>query len=365
MTIKPSAARPGPILDRRTLLRDGVRLLGLTGAAQLGLMPLASRVAEAQPERGTVGLPAAEDVLRARVMMLGTQGGPSVNLRRSQTANAVIVDEVTYLVDCGYGTVRSLVEAGLGYLDVADVFLTHLHDDHTLDVSTLLSLQWTGRRSEPTRVHGPAGTEALVEGALDYLAGNIEIRTVDEGRTVEPAAVFSGRVVTASSAPQVIWEDERVRVSAVENTHFPDEATARMEHRSLAYRFDAAGRSFVFSGDTARSENVIELARDAEIFVCEAMDIAQHERLSEQARAAEEAGDPNAAFLRHVVDTHVTTEQVGRMAAEAGVGTVVLYHLLPGSNGPVAEEVPDTVYIEGVRRHFDGPVIVGRDLMQL
>lgn len=365
MTIKPSTARRGPILDRRALLRDGARLLGLTGAAQLGLMPLASRVAEAQPDRGTVGLPAAEDALDARVMLLGTQGGPSVNMRRSQTASAVIVDDVTYLVDCGYGTVRSLVESGLGYLDVADVFLTHLHDDHMLDVSTLLSLQWTGRRSEPTRVHGPAGTEALVDGALDYLAGNIEIRTTDEGRSVRPAAVFSGRDIRASSAPRMIWEDERVRVSTVENTHFPDEAKAHIDHRSLAYRFDAADRSFVFSGDTARSENVIELARGAEVFICEAMDIAQHERLSAQARAAEESGDPDAAFLRHVIDTHVTTEQVGRMAAEAGVGTVVLYHLLPGSNGPIADEVPDTVYIEGVRRHFDGPVIVGRDLMQL
>jgi ribonuclease BN (tRNA processing enzyme) len=53
------------------------------------------------------------------------------------------------------------------------------------------------------------------------------------------------------------------------------------------------------------------------------------------------------------------------MAAEAQVKTVVLTHLLPGSNRPGPGEFPDTAYIDGVRQHFSGQVIVGRDLMVL
>jgi ribonuclease BN (tRNA processing enzyme) len=47
------------------------------------------------------------------------------------------------------------------------------------------------------------------------------------------------------------------------------------------------------------------------------------------------------------------------MAAEAKVGTLVLSHIIPGS----LMQVPDSVYLEGVRKQFDGEVVVGRDLM--
>ena len=108
----------------------------------------------------------------------------------------------------------------------------------------------------------------------------------------------------------------------------------------------------------------MELARNADFYVCEAIDVAQHARLTEQARQALAAGNENSV-ARHVAETHSTTEDVGRMAAQAKVKTVVLSHLLPGSNGGPGGELPDTAYIEAVRRSFDGQVIVGRDGMRL
>ena len=60
------------------------------------------------------------------------------------------------------------------------------------------------------------------------------------------------------------------------------------------------------------------------------------------------AGVSNAQFVESL-----------RMAAEAGVGTLVLSHITPGS----LMDVPDSLYLEGVRKHFDGEVIIGRDLM--
>ena len=49
------------------------------------------------------------------------------------------------------------------------------------------------------------------------------------------------------------------------------------------------------------------------------------------------------------------------MAAAAGVKTLVLSHLLPGALAPV----PDDTYVAAVRKHFDGEIIVGRDLLVL
>jgi ribonuclease BN (tRNA processing enzyme) len=81
--------------------------------------------------------------------------------------------------------------------------------------------------------------------------------------------------------------------------------------------------------------------------------------------AATAGADPNAESIgRHVVETHSSTEEVGRMATEAKVKTVVLYHLLPGSNpqrGPVA----DDVYISEVRKTFSGEIVVGKDQMRI
>jgi glyoxylase-like metal-dependent hydrolase (beta-lactamase superfamily II) len=77
---------------------------------------------------------------KSTLILLGTQGGPSVSLMRSEAANVVMAGGQPYLVDCGYGTVRALVEAGIRVNDVRNTFLTHLHNDHTADLAALLSL---------------------------------------------------------------------------------------------------------------------------------------------------------------------------------------------------------------------------------
>src|ERR1044071_5555491 len=111
------AAAVAPVIDLAT-----VTALGQGGGAAPAPPP---------PQKGT------------QLVLLGTQGGPNVNVRRSQAANAIVIDGRTYLVDCGYGTLRSLVAAGLGYQQIGTAFITHLHDDHVADVAALLSLQWT------------------------------------------------------------------------------------------------------------------------------------------------------------------------------------------------------------------------------
>jgi ribonuclease BN (tRNA processing enzyme) len=299
-----------------------------------------------------------------QLVLLGTQGGPNVNVRRSQAANAIVVDGRAYLVDCGYGTLRSLVAAGLGYQQVSTGFITHLHDDHMADVAAMLSLQWTGSKRDATDFYGPFGTAAMVDAALAFTRANTEIRTTDEGRTLRPEQLFHGHDVRAEASPVQVFKDDRLTVTAVENTHYPERAKAAMPYRALAYRLDTATRSIVISGDTAYSKNIVGLAKGADLFVCEIIDQPQYEANLVAARAAQAAGNQNS-IAQHVAETHSNNEQVGRMAAEAGVKTVVLTHLLPGSNRPGTAEYPDSSYIDGVRKTFNGQVIVGRDLMVL
>jgi ribonuclease BN (tRNA processing enzyme) len=298
------------------------------------------------------------------LVLLGTRAGPAIDLTRGQTGSAVVVDGRPYLIDCGYGTVRQLVASNVGYLQVNTVFFTHLHDDHTGDMSALLSYQWSNSKTTPTDAYGPYGTSRLISACIQVVRGNVEIRTVDEGRTVDPEKQFHGYDVVASDTPVKVFKDDRVTVTAIENTHFPPRSKANMQHRSLALRVITKDRSIVFAGDTAYSANVATLARGADILVCEVGDANVLAQMAERAKVEAAAGNPNNIY-RHVAETHSSPADVGRMASEAGVKMVVLNHQLSGPVSAGGLAYPVTAFIQGVREKFSGEVIVGQDLMVL
>ena len=344
----------------------------LARAAQLcaaGALPAAlTQSALAQRSGGglaTQGRPGPAPVRPGTwLVLLGTRGGPGIDLTRAQTSSAVVVDGRAYLVDCGYGTLRQLVASHVGYLALDTLFFTHLHDDHTADLAALLSFQWTNGKTSPTDAYGPFGTARMVRAAIDFFHANVEIRTVDEGRKVDAERQFRGHDVPAAAEPVRIFSDDHVDVSAVENTHYPPRATARMPDRSIALRFDSRHRSLVFSGDTAYSANVVKLARGADVFVCEVMDQAVLDQMRRRAQAAAAAGNPNNIF-RHVAETHCSPADVARMATEANVKSVVLNHLLLGPALPDGLAYPITTVIDAVRQGFRGEVVLGEDLMVL
>ena len=331
------------VTSRRTVLKSAAGLAALGFAGPLLAQPPAAN--RPPPPPGT------------RLIMLGTRGGPGVSVDRSESASAVVVDGVPYLVDCGYGTMRALVQAGVAYQSVSTMFLTHLHDDHTADIAALLSHQWTGSKATPTNVYGPYATERTVKGAIEFFRANVEIRTIDEGRKEQPEALFFGHDVDVGNEPVRVFADDKVVVTAVTNTHFPERFVARMQHRSLGFRFETSTRSICFSGDTAYSANIVKLARGADVFVCEVMDHRTYENNMRRAAEAAAAGNEESV-ARHVAETHSTPSMVGRMAKEAGVKTVVLNHQL---RGQAANGFTLSSFIDGVRAEFDGNVVVGED----
>lgn len=330
-----------------------VALQGAAAVAALGLVPRRLRAqASAAPKA-----PAPKGT---RLVMLGTRGGPGVDVNRGETASAVIVDGVPYLLDCGYGTLRALLQSGIGFVNVDTLFFSHLHNDHTADLAALISHQWTSNKKTPTNIYGPYATASTVAGALQFMRADVEIRTIDEGRTVMPETMFFGHDVTASADPVRVFADDRVVVLAATNTHYPERAVARMPHRSLGFRFETANRTIAFSGDTAYSANVVKLARGADVFVCEVMDHGVWQQQAERAKADIAAGNTES-IARHIAETHSPPADVGRMASEAKVKTVVLNHQLRGAAQPGGTAYPISAFIDGVREKFSGQVIVGED----
>ncbi|HTV79976.1 MAG TPA: MBL fold metallo-hydrolase [Steroidobacteraceae bacterium] len=349
-------------MTRRGVLSQALALTAVT------LVPTAlSRRAAAQDNGGGIATVTIPNQRGPRpgtwLVLLGTRAGPGIDLAHGQTASAVVVDGRPYLVDCGYGTLRQLVASHVGYQQISTIFFTHLHDDHTGDLPALLSYQWTNGKTTATDAYGPFGTSRLVTACLAVIRDNVEIRTADEGRTVDANAQFHGHDVAASDAPVPVFKDDRITVTAIENTHYPARSKAKMMHRSLALRVQTKDRSIVFAGDTAYSANVAKLAREADVFVCEIADAGMLEQMEERAKQAAAAGNPNNIY-RHVAETHSSPADVARMASEANVKLVVLNHQLAGPTvGNVA--YPATAFIDAVRKGYTGEVVVGQDLMVL
>jgi ribonuclease BN (tRNA processing enzyme) len=117
---------------------------------------------------------------------------------------------------------------------------------------------------------------------------------------------------------------------------------------ALAYRFDCPDRSIVISGDTAPSDAVATLAKGADVLV--------HETLWTPAAP----GAPGSALRTHIMNSHTPVEDAGRIAARAGVGTLVLSHIVPTDAAP-----PDDQLIAAAKTTFAGRVVVGKDLLEL
>ena len=134
----------------------------------------------------------------------------------------------------------------------------------------------------------------------------------------------------------------------------------RSLERSVAFYGGVLGLSkyyddeIVLSGDTNYSEAVVKLAKGADLLVHEALYVPGVDAMVKRV--------PNASSLReHLLASHTTTEDVGRVAAEAGVKKLALSHLVPGDDPSITDEM----WLEGVRKHYKGDVVVGKDLMVL
>jgi ribonuclease BN (tRNA processing enzyme) len=281
---------------------------------------------------------------RTRLILLGTGGGPRIVAPgRSKPASLLIINGVPYVIDCGEGVAHQVVLAGVPLNTLRHVFITHHHSDHDLDYGNLIYDGWAAGLRTPVTAYGPPPIKAMTAAYWELNKFDIETRIADEGRPDLRKLV----AVREFDQPGLVMQNEDVRVSAAQVRHPPIK-------QAYAYRFDAADRSIVLSGDTTFSPELIELSRGADVLVHEVMHLGGLENLLKRV--------PNAATLReHLLASHTVTEDVGKVAAAAGVKTVVLTHLVPSDDSSITDEM----WTEGVRKHFGGQVIVGRDLLEI
>jgi len=279
--------------------------------------------------------------VRTQIVLLGTKGGPRVGGARKNPATLLKIGGVPYVIDCGYGVCAQLLKAGVPLQTLRYIFLTHMHSDHNLEYGPLVYNAWANGLKQRVDAYGPSTLNHQTAAYFDSMKFDIDIRIDDEGRP-DLRKLIAPHEFDDNG---LVMENADVRVTATRVRHPPVKD-------AFAFRFDTQDRSVVISGDTNYSPELIELAKGADVLLHEVLHVPGLDALLKRVN--------NAATLReHILASHTTTEDVGRVAAAAGVKKLVLHHFVPGDDPSISDEM----WTEDVRKHFKGEIVVGRDLM--
>lgn len=239
------------------------------------------------------------------------------SLERSACSVLLKIGAVRVVLDTGPGTMRRLLRSGTTIFDIAYICYSHFHPDH---VAELVPLLFSTKYPDPLSQKHPL----TLIGGKGFLTFYNQLRTA-YGDWMSPESSwlnlkeFSGDMDTVH------------RFTGFELR------TAAMAHRpeSQAYRIQLSdGRSVVYSGDTDYCENLIQLAEQADLLICECS-------MPDEMK----------------ISGHLTPALAGTIATRAKVKKLLLTHLYP--------QCDQVDIVAQAQDAYEGPLIVAEDLMTL
>ncbi len=248
-----------------------------------------------------------------KITILGT-GTATPVLQRNASGLVVASAGILVLVDLGPGTLRRMCEADIDYKSIDIILITHFHPDHVSDLTALLfasNYAYGPFRQEPFHLVGPTGLEKFYQALVNLY-----------GHWIVPSGNRLVRKEMNAHAPDIFVTGGLVIRSA----------PAAHSDPALSYRLEAEGSSVTISGDSDISDDLVELARDTEILICE-------------------CSMPEGSKIRG----HLLPSEAGAIAERARAKKLILTHFYPPCDEvDVVEQASET---------FSGQVIRGEDLM--
>ncbi len=311
------------------------------------------------------------------VMVLGSGGPDAMPSGRASAGYLIFVDgSPRILMDAGGGTYQRVAEAGVDMRNLDVILLSHLHIDHTSDMSAIIKTVYFHNRvynmanpgtfppgrTAAVRIYGPGAGGATFPAVLstdeidatkitqypsssEYvdshyaLKGGME-RYMNIFTRAISAGIFNYSIVdqpagwTTDTTTEILNENGLV-IKSIGVKHGPVP--------SLAFRIEYKGKSIVYSGDTnSEGDNMINIANAADLLI---YDTAITDTLP--------AGATGEIFFT----LHTTPSRMGEVAAAAGVKSLVFSHLTPNTE-PRIDEVTDLVRAKG----YTGKISTASDL---
>jgi len=268
------------------------------------------------------------------LQVLGS-GGPRGRDDRAQAGYLVWVDgKPRVMVDAGAGTFIRLKQSGADRQQIELLALSHFHPDHASELPGLL---WSGMRRQLS-ISGPSGNEAFpsLDAFLSALVGQTASAFPVLGPVVELQQVT---VDVRKNDPTEVYSQNGLRVTGIGVPH--------RDVPSVGYRIDVGGVSIAFGGDqTGTNPAFAQLVKAVDVLVL-------HLTVSEDA-------------VGFVAELHAKPSAVGRVAAEAAPGLLVLSHLGnedPGSPNYRSLSLSNLAgSLQHVRKNYGGRFLVAKDL---
>lgn len=239
------------------------------------------------------------------------------SLKRSSCSVLMKISGVNLLFDSGPGTMHRLLQAGTTIFDISFIFYSHFHPDHTSEfVPFLFATKYPdeNQRQIPLTIVAAKGISDLYDKLKTVYGQWIELK---------PGLL---NIIELDNTADDTRSFENFTVESVPVEH---------NEESIAYKITSPGGiSVVYSGDTDFSENLVALAKDADLLICES---ALPDELKTKG--------------------HLTPSLAGEIATRANVRKLLLIHLYPEC---------DKVDIDKeCRKTYSGPLILAEDLMEI
>jgi ribonuclease BN (tRNA processing enzyme) len=266
------------------------------------------------------------------VVIIGS-GSPKYNPKRSGPSVLISYKDTKILVDMGNGTQANLDKLGVGTKQLDGLFFTHHHLDHNEEFIPIFIHCLIGGNT--FTIAGPDPTSAFVTNILNLYKEDIEYRMGKSGRTLND--------VKSNFTIKDLKGEETFTLGGIKVT------CTKVNHTiyTVAYRFEADGKSIVISGDLSYSESLPVLAKNADYLVIDSGGTIQE--------GAQSNRRPNKSGPQKE-RAHVNLDESSRMAKEANVKNLVLTHFN-------ITNIDSAATVKEIRKNFEGNILFAADLM--
>jgi len=283
------------------------------------------------------------------ITFLGTVSGiPS----RERNHPAIVLEYFYYkkdtlLFDCGEGTQKQLMKAGISFMDVSKIFITHWHADHFSGLIPLLQTMNLEKRKNELTIFGPESNR-FVQGILNlgYFGLRFPVKAVDvsfEGKDI--TKVYETELYEILSVPVLhtipsvafafkekdVWriDEKKLKELGLKRgkwlKELKENGEALYNGRKIKIEEVATlqkGLKVVYSGDTKPCENIVELARDADVLIHDATFLEEDEDYQKYHSSVKDAAKiAKNANVKKLILTHISRryqkEDVERLLKEA------------------------------------------------
>jgi len=279
--------------------------------------------------------------IKNELFLLGTKGGPAIRPKGSMPSSSLLVlDNEKIIIDAGLGVTKSLTDIGFNLNELSNIFITHLHSDHYLELGPLIHTAWTTGLTKKIKIYGPKGLVDYWQKFLLSMQHDIKNRIKSEGR------ISLKKIVNIIPIKKEFFKVGKIKVKFIKVPHPPLK-------ESYAYKF-IGSKKIVFSGDTRYFQPLASFSKKSDVLVHEAI-------LPEYIDQIVKKTGLSLKLKKHLKSSHTKLDEVIKIAKLSNCKMLVINHLIPNDN----TKKQKIEWQKKVNNKINTKVIVGQDNLRI